>query len=195
MSQPTEPTEPPGSGPPSIDLPVDEAAGGPGPTTASTNPAREPGEVGRRRLERPPSARLAATAPSAEVVATSVGSPGRAVAMGIVGAAIGVVVFLILAIGFSYSAGLVVVAVFMGRFVGLFVRAGAAGTLSSPARTLVAIVIFLVALAAAVVVTWLWAGAEGGDLGFGEYLNEVYGVPIVALEFMLGTLMAWWSAR
>ena len=43
--------------------------------------------------------------------------------------------------------------------------------------------------------TWLWSHVEGGDLGLAEYLNEVYGVPLVALEFMLGTLMAWWSAR
>ena len=54
--------------------------------------------------------------------------------MGILGAVVGIAVFLILAIGFSFSAGLLIVAIFTGRFIGLFVRAGAAGTLSSPAR-------------------------------------------------------------
>ena len=26
-------------------------------------------------------------------------------------------------------------------------------------------------------------------------LDQVYGTPLIALEFMLGTLVAWWSAR
>ena len=123
------------------------------------------------------------------------GSPTRAIAMGIVGAIIGVVIFLILAIGYTYTAGLVVVAVFTGRFIGLFVRAGAAGSLASPARALVSIVIFLVAQSTSLLVTWLAAGSEGGVLPLGDYLEQAYGTPIVALEFMLGTLMAWWSAR
>ena len=197
MSQPSEPplpgpAQPPGGGP------AEMRAGEAPPTAAAeTSATPQPGEVGAgRRLDRPPGERLAAApAGSPETASMAVGSPARAVAMGIVGAVIGVAVFLVLSIGFSYSAGLVIVAIFTGRFVGLFVRAGAAGTLSSPARTLVAIVIFLAALAAATVLTWLWARLEGGDLGLADYLNEVYGVPIVALEFMLGTLMAWWSAR
>lgn len=115
--------------------------------------------------------------------------------MGIVGAIIGVVVFLILALAYTYTAGLVVVAIFTGRFIGLFVRAGAAGSLASPARALISIVIFLVALTVAVLTTWLVAGLEGGVLPLGDYLEQAYGTPIVALEFMLGTLMAWWSAR
>ena len=115
--------------------------------------------------------------------------------MGIVGALVGVGVFLVLAIAYTYTAGLVVVAIFTGRFIGLFVRAGAAGSLASPARTLVSIVIFLVALAGAILTTWLVAGLQGGVLSLGDYLEQAYGAPIVALEFMLGTLMAWWSAR
>ena len=123
------------------------------------------------------------------------GSPGRAIALGTLGAAVGVAIFLVLAIGFSFTAGLLVVAIFIGRFVGLFVRAGAGGTVSSAGRVLAAVAIFLVAMLVAVVATWLWSRIEGGDLTPGDYLDQVYGTPLIALEFMLGTLMAWWSAR
>ena len=73
----------------------------------------------------------------AEGDAGSVGSPTRAVAMGIVGAVVGIAVFLILAIGFSFSAGLLIVAIFTGRFIGLFVRAGRRGhaVLAGPGRS------------------------------------------------------------
>jgi len=123
------------------------------------------------------------------------GSPRRALAMGILGAWVGTIVYLILAIGFSFSAGLIVVAVFTGRFIGLFVRAGAAGSLSSPARVTLAVVIFLASMAISILATWLAAGMEGGVLPIGQYLDEAYGTPLISLEFMLGTLMAWWSAR
>lgn len=172
MSEPTEPTEAPPTGP----TPGDSKA---------------PAE---RRLATPPSDRFVRDRTSGTAVA-SFGSPARAVAMGIVGAAIGVAVFLVLAIGFSFSAGLLVVSVFTGRFIGLFVRAGAAGTISSPARVVVAVLVFLVAQTAAILVTWVWSQLEGGDLGLPDYLDQAYGTPLIALEFMLGTLTAWWSAR
>ena len=115
--------------------------------------------------------------------------------MGIVGAAIGTTIFFVLAVWFSFSAGLLIVAIFTGRFIGLFVRAGAAGSLSSPARAAVSMLIFLVALTVAIAATWLAAGLEGGVLPIGAYLDQAYGIPLISLEFMLGTLMAWWSAR
>ena len=115
--------------------------------------------------------------------------------MGIVGGLVGVAIFLLLAVGFSFTAGLLVVAIFTGRFVGLFVRAGAGGTMSSAARVAVAVTIFLVAMAVASLATWLISHVEGGDLTLPDYLDQVYGTPLVALEFMLGTLMTWWSAR
>jgi len=129
------------------------------------------------------------------VTPASDGSPARAVGMGIFGAAVGLAVFLLLAIVFSFTAGLVVVAIFTGRFVGLFVRAGAAGSLSSPARTVVALVIFLIGMTLALGITWLVAGLQGGVLSFGAFLDETYGTPLIALEYMLGTLMTWWSAK
>jgi hypothetical protein len=115
--------------------------------------------------------------------------------MGAIGAVIGVVTFLVLAIGFTFTAGLLVAAVFSGRFVGLFVRAGAGRSMSSPARVVVAVLVFLVAMTMAMLATWLWARAEGGDLPLGDYLDQAYGTPLIALEFMAGTITAWWSAR
>ena len=183
MTGPTEPSPPPESTEPPPE---------------STEPSRIPGETGppvaRRQLDHAPGERFRPGSPAGAIVAAA-GSPTRAIGMGIVGALVGVGVFLVLAIAYAYTAGLVVVAIFTGRFIGLFVRAGAAGSLASPARTLVSIVIFLVALTGAILTTWLAAGLRGGDLPLGDYLEQAYGTPIVTLEFMLGTLMAWWSAR
>ena len=53
----------------------------------------------------------------------------------------------------------------------------------------------LVGVALANVVVWAWARQEGGVLPLPAFLNETYGVPLVALQFILGTLSAWWSAR
>ncbi len=136
-----------------------------------------------------PATRRAATTSASD------GSPARAVGMGIFGGAVGLAVFLLLAIFFSFTAGLVVVAIFTGRFVGLFVRAGAAGSLPSASRTVVALVIFLVGLTLALGITWIVAGLQGGVLSFGAFLDETYGTPLIALEYMLGTLMTWWSAK
>lgn len=182
MTGPTEPSPSPEGTDPGGPAQADQVPGETGPPVAGRRLERAPGERFRRR---------SMPAPTVD----GEGSPTRAIGMGAVGAIIGIVVFLILAIGYTFTAGLVVVAIFTGRFIGLFVRAGAAGTLGSPARALISIVIFLVALSVAIVATWLVAGLEGGDLALGDYLEQAYGTPIVALEFMLGTLMAWWSAR
>lgn len=175
-----------------------------GPAEPAPAPSTDPvgGEVGapvgRRRLDRPPADRLRdRPGTDGDGVDPAAPSPsvGRAIAMGVVGAAIGVAVYLILAIGFSFTAGLLVVAIFTGRFIGLFVRAAAGTVLSSAGRVLVSVTIFLVATGVAIAVTWLWSHVEGGDLGLGAYLDQVYGTPLIALEFMLGTLVTWWSAR
>jgi len=162
---------------------------------ASPTPEQTGGDAPRRRLDRAPSERLTGDEPSSGPRTAPSGSPGRAIALGAVGAVVGVAIFLALAIGFSFTAGLLVVAIFTGRFVGLFVRSGAGITLSSAARVLAAVGIFLVAQLVALVATWLWSRIEGGDLALLDYLDQVYGTPLIALEFMLGTLMTWWSAR
>jgi hypothetical protein len=50
-------------------------------------------------------------------------------------------------------------------------------------------------MAVAIAATWLWSHLEGGDLPLADYLDQAYGTPLIALEFMVGTLTAWWSAR
>lgn len=159
----------------------------------------EPAQPTRRRrmLDRAPGEKLARGRGDALDAreAAGGGTPRRAVTMGVVGAVVGLVAFLALAIPFSFTAGLVVVAIFMARLVGLLVRAGAAGSLSSPARVVAAVVIVLGGLAVANVALWLWALSEGGVLPLPRYLDEAYGTPLIALQFMLGTLTAWWSAR
>jgi hypothetical protein len=165
--------------------------------TASPTPGETAPGAARRQLDRAPSERFGRRRREAAVVEvpTEAGSPLRALAMGSLGALFGTVIYLILAVGFSFSAGLLIVAIFTGRFVGLFVRAGAAGTLSSPARTVLSVVIFLVAMTVSIVATWLSAGVEGGVLPFSDFLDQSYGTPLVSLQFMLGTLMAWWASR
>jgi hypothetical protein len=57
------------------------------------------------------------------------------------------------------------------------------------------VVIVLVALSVSELATWLWSHGEGGDLGFAEYLDQAYGLPLVALEYGIGAVVAGWSAR
>jgi hypothetical protein len=169
-----------------------EPSATPGPPAAPDDP--DP-QSGPRRLDRAPGERLAAAPVASTADAMTAGSLARAVGMGAIGGGIGIVVYLILAIGFTFTAGLLVVAIFTGRFVGLFVRAGAGRSLSSPARAVVAVVVFLAALSVTIAATWLWSRVEGGDLALADYLDQAYGTPLISLEFMVGTLTAWWSAR
>jgi hypothetical protein len=193
MTGPTEPSPPPEATEPGEPAEPSHLADPAGRAERSRTPGETGPPDGRRRLTRSPGERFLRT--RADATVASWGSRTRAIAMGIVAAIIGVGIFLVLAIVYTFTAGLVIVAVFTGRFIGLFVRAGAGGSLGPPARTLVSIVIFLVSLSLATLATWLVAGLEGGVLPLGDYLEQTYGTPIVALEFMLGTLMAWWSAR
>ncbi len=114
---------------------------------------------------------------------------------GAAGAGIGIASYVVMAIGLSFTAGLLVVAVFTGRMIGLLTRAGADGRVSSAARSAIAGTIFLVALSLALGATWLWSHAEGGDLAIGDYLDQAYGLPLIGLEFVLGALVTWRSAR
>ncbi|HEY3524000.1 MAG TPA: hypothetical protein VGK63_09860, partial [Candidatus Limnocylindrales bacterium] len=120
-------------------------------------------------------------------------SPVRALGLGSVAAAIVAIVLAVLGGPASFSAGLVIVAVFMGRLVGAMVRVGAGTTLNSPARVTLAVLISLVGIAAGQLGIWLFARSEGGVLDVGTYLGS-FG-PLVPLEFMIATLSAWWSAR
>ncbi|HET7028170.1 MAG TPA: hypothetical protein VFI28_10815 [Candidatus Limnocylindrales bacterium] len=139
----------------------------------------------RRPLRRPAGARD---------VADAVPSPGRGFGLGLITAVLLGAILAILGGPVSLSAGLAVVAFFLGRLVGTMVRVGAAGTLSSPARVSLAIALSLAGVALGQLGIWVFARSEGGTLDLGAYLFDAFG-PLVPLEFMIATLSAWWSAR
>lgn len=147
------------------------------------------------RLNRPPSDRYGQSAPteSADGAGAS-GSLVRAVVFAIPAAVIALAVYVGLAGPFSFTAGLVVVAIFGGRMIGLSARAGGGTAVSADRAIVIALVITLAWFAGAQVSTWLYARGEGGVLPLLEYLGQVFG-PIVPLVAIASVLAAWWSAR
>jgi hypothetical protein len=141
------------------------------------------GTIGRMRSRRPPAVAEDQPPPS----------PTRALGLGSLTAAILAVVLAVLGGPASFSAGLVIVAFFMGRLVGAMVRVGAGDTLSSPARVVLAILISLAGIGAGQLGIWVFSRTEGGVLDVASYLGS-FG-PLVPLEFMVATLSAWWAAR
>jgi hypothetical protein len=121
-------------------------------------------------------------------------SPTKAVVSGSIAAVIALVVFLIFAGPLSFAPGLVVIAIFAGRLIGLTVKSAAGPTLSSDARTVTAMLLTLGWFAAAQVGIWLYARSEGGALGLFDYLGQVFG-GLVPLQAIAAVLIAWWSAR
>jgi hypothetical protein len=129
-------------------------------------------------------------APTKPTVASSLApAVWPAVVAGLLGAA----VLFVFAGPLSFSAGLVVVALFVGRIVGQATRAGGAGV-EPAARTSVAIVVSLVAITVGLLGAWGAAVAEGGSLGPVDYLAATLG-PLVPLQYIVATLAAWWSTR
>lgn len=139
-------------------------------------------------------------------------SATQAIAYGLVAALVcGLLLFAFGAL-LSFSAGLVVVAFFLGRIVGLSVVSGAQAAvppparrrgdslpapraeLSGAARTVIGVVLSVLAISGALVATWLYARSTGGVLGLGDYLAQTLG-PIAPLEYIVATLAAWWSSR
>jgi hypothetical protein len=153
----------------------------------STDPAGstpEPGE--RRRLERPPSERFAATAdpvdaepPESTAEPSSAGRLGRGAAVALGGAAM----FVLLGGPVSVTAGLVAVAGVVGWLVGSIVR--------SPGR---AVALAVGSTVLGLLGIWFFALSEGGTLGLVEYLAEVQGV-LVPVELAAAAVMAAASAR
>lgn len=122
------------------------------------------------------------------------GSSLRAVASGTIAAVLAGAVFLVFAGPLSFSAGLVVIAVFAGRLIGLVVRTSAGPAISSDARTVVAMLLTIAWFVGAQVGVWLYARAEGGALGLFDYLGQTFG-PLVPLQLFVAVGIAWWSAR
>jgi hypothetical protein len=94
----------------------------------------------------------------------------------------------------AFSAGLVIVAIFAGRIIGLSARAGGGSGVSSDQPVVVALAITLGWFALAQVGTWLFAQSEGGVLPILDYLGQAFG-PVVPLGLFASVLAAWWSAR
>jgi len=122
------------------------------------------------------------------------GSLVRSVVLGVAAAALGLLVFEALAVPLAFDTGLIVVALFTGRIIGLGVRSGARASLSRGRRVGLALVIAALWLVAAEVVNWLFAHAQGGVLPLGEYLIQAYGFQVV-VQIVAAVAAAGISAR
>jgi hypothetical protein len=165
-------TQPPGDRPTGQPRPLDEA-----PSqryVRAARPGAEPGPDSRESLGRP--------------------GPTQAALIGGVVALFHVAVLMVLAVVFTFTAGLVVVAVFLGRLTAVGVMAGDGGRSTPGLRRALAVGLSLGAVALAQVLLWLWAGVEGGSLGLVDYLVETYG-PLIPLQFLLAGGAAWLSAK
>lgn len=160
----------------------------------------EPGDGGPgRRLERPPADRFttpAGTAPAGTAPGepAAAGSPGRGLASAAAAAAVGAAALIVLAGVFAVSAGLVVVAAVLGRFVALALRAGSRGTIAGRARVGSAVALSVAAVVVAQLGIWLYARSEGGALGLADYLGQTFGW-LVPLQVIVAAATTWWSGR
>jgi hypothetical protein len=143
-----------------------------------TTPANEPGDR-RPLLDRPPSDRYVARTPAADAA-------GRLDAMLIpIGIVIGTAVaFVVLGGILTVTAGLVILAAFLGWLT---------GRLISPPR--LAAVVALVAIVAGFLAIWLFGRMEGGVLDPLDYLVEVEGPVVVILSLVGGSALAAAASR
>ncbi len=155
-------------------------------STTSQPGDRTPGErpPPGRRLEAPPSERYEASVPPPEEADEGRPSLLRGAIFGGVVALMFAAIIVILGEVFAFTAGLIVVALFMGRGVAAGVSVGAGQSGSSTSRFVLAIGVALAGVAVAQLGLWIWAGLEGGVLGPIDYLAEVFG-PLVPLQFLL----------
>ncbi len=149
---------------------------------------------GSPRLDRAPGERYAVRQPAAEDEAVSGGSIARAAAFAAPAALIALMVYVALAGPFAFSAGLVIVAIFAGRIIGLSAKAGGGRAITSDQAVLVALVVTLAWFVLAQVTTWAYARSEGGVLPILDYVLDAFG-PVVPLVAIASVLSAWWSAR
>jgi len=149
------------------------------------------GPTGKRVLERPPSERYVRKA-GLEIAES--GSAGGAVGYGLIPAVVGVAIFFVLAGPMAFSAGLVVVAIALGAFVGLVVKIGGGSAVSRGGRAWLAVGLVVLALLVAEALTWRFALSEGGVLPFFDYLGQTFGW-LVPVEFVAGIVAAWITAR
>jgi hypothetical protein len=95
---------------------------------------------------------------------------------------------------FAFQAGLIVIALFLGRLTALAVSAGAGPALSRTARRALSVGLSLAGVAVAQAGLWIWAIAQGGVLGPVEYLSQTFGA-LVPLQLLLAGGAAWLSSK
>lgn len=144
-----------------------------------TTPANEPGDR-RPLLDRPPSDRYVARAPGPDAKAARLDAILVPVAL-VLGGAVG---FVILGGILTVTAGLVLVAAFLGWLTGRLV--------SPPG---VAAGVAVVAVVAGFLAVWLFGRVEGGVLDPITYLFEVEGPVVVIFSILVGGGLAAAASR
>ncbi len=137
----------------------------------------EPGDR-RPQLDRPPGDRYRAEVPGGAATASIV--PWAPIAVIIVGA----ILYTVLGAIFTVTAGLIVLALFLGWICGRLV--------SPPVR---AAVVAVVTVVAGLLGIWLFGRLEGGVLDPLAYLDAVQGWPLVAAQLVAGAGMAAAASR
>jgi hypothetical protein len=108
----------------------------------------------------------------------------RGIAWAAVVAIIGSAAITVLGGPLAVSLGLLVVALLIGRFVGLALQA----------RVVAAVTIALLGILVGQLGIWLFARSEGGVLGLVDYLGQTFGW-VVPAQFLVAAAVAWWTAR
>ena len=141
-----------------------------------TGPTPEPGEPRRPQLDRPPGERYVPDIPRDRD--DRIVWPPLAVAAG------GLVAYTVLGGLLSVTAGLIVVAAFVGWLLGKLIAGPPRATVAAVA----AVVIGLLGV-------WAFGRLEGGDLDPIAYLDAVQGWPLVALQLVAAGGLAAASSR
>jgi hypothetical protein len=102
-------------------------------------------------------------------------------------------ILVVLGGAFDFTAGLIVVAFFLGRLTAIGMTVGAGRSVSTARRMAASIAISLLAVLVAQLALWAWGRAEGGTLGPVDFLAQTYGV-LVLLELLLAGGAAWLKA-
>jgi hypothetical protein len=153
----------------------------------------EPGDRRPARLlDAPPSHRYTRM-PGTDAEADDQPSELRGIVLAILVAAFCGLILVVLGGAFDFTAGLIVVAFFLGRLTATAMKLGAGSTISG-ARILAASVgIALAGVVLAQLGLWVWARWEGGSLDPVDFLAQTYGV-LVILELLLAGGAAWLKA-
>jgi hypothetical protein len=121
-------------------------------------------------------------------------SPARGIVYASVASLAGAIVSIALVAAAFVTVGLLVVAAVTARFVADALRAGAGNTLGADTRRALAVATALESVVLGWFGIWLLALAEGGALGFIDYLGETFGA-LVPLQLAVAAIVAWWNSR